>query len=54
MIEITSRIDVPDCVIQHPIIQTLLEISNNIVCLANVSILTQWNPSRALGIRTPY
>lgn len=54
MIEITSRIDVPDFVIQHPIIQTLLEISIDIISLANVSILTQLNPSRALGIRTPY
>lgn len=54
MIEITSRIDVPDCVLQHPIIQTLLEISNDIISLVNVSILTQLNLSRVLGIRTLY
>lgn len=54
MIEITSRIDVPDCVTQHPIIQTLLDTSNDIIGLVNVSMLTQLNISRGLGIRTPY
>lgn len=36
MIEISHRIELPDSVIQHPTIQTLLDISNDIVCWTNV------------------
>ena len=36
MIEITCRIDIPDNVLQHPIIQALLETANDIVCFTNV------------------
>lgn len=41
MTEITSRMDIPDCVIQHPIIQALLEVANDLVSFTNVSIFAK-------------
>lgn len=36
MVEICHREDLPNSVIQHPVIQTLLVTSNDIVCWTNV------------------
>lgn len=41
MTEITSRMDIPDCVIQNPIIQALLEVANDLVSFTNVSIFAK-------------
>lgn len=38
ILEISHREDIPNSVIQHPVIQTLLDISNDIVCWTNVRI----------------
>ena len=41
MIEITRRIDGPDYVVQHPTIQALRDIANDLVGFANVRMFPQ-------------
>lgn len=49
MIEISRRLDIPDNVIQHPIIQALVDVSIDIVCFTNVRIF----PRRGAWSRDP-